>query len=265
MRCSLLLERTLLPDKPTLLLTNDDGYGAAGLVALEKALSGIADVYVLAPDSNRSAVSNHIIMNRPLSLTEIDSRHFTSEGNPVDCVVTALHSDLFRDANGLPVQFDAVFSGINQGPNMGSDTVYSGTVAAARQAVMYNTPGIAFSLDSKDGSWQYEALASFAAKNVRALIEFCTKTAFVNVNAPSQEKYEKVCYSSLCIRDYHDRVQIQEMPDGKRCSVFLGGSVGSHGAEHSDFATVERGAIAISRIPAENVAEACPEHFLFTV
>ncbi len=257
------MERMLLP--VSVLLTNDDGYGSPGLQALEAALSSVCEVYVLAPDSNRSAVSNHITMNAPLCITEKDPRHFTSSGNPVDCVVTALHADLFTDANGKRIYFDAVFSGINKGPNMGSDTVYSGTVAAARQACMYGVPGIALSLDSKDDCYHYEALADFAAKNVHTLMALCTETAFVNVNAPSREKYEKVCYSSLCRRDYHDRVRIEKMPDGKLYSFFLGGSVKSHGDADCDFATVESGAIAISRIPAEDYAETRPHTFSFTL
>ena len=257
----------MLPDRLSLLLTNDDGYNAEGLLALEQALRKVADVYVLAPDSNRSAVSNHIVMDKPLCLTPRGSRHFSCSGTPVDCVVAALHSDLTWGTDG-PVHFDAVFSGINRGPNLGTDTVYSGTVAAARQAALYNLPGIALSLSDREGRWKYDAFAAFVAKNVRELVALCSPGVFVNVNAPSLKMYEKVIYSALCRRDYHDTVAVKLLPDEKYYSFFVGGSVGSHGrGEDSDydFQVVEDGGIAVSLIEAEDRALPKPLHFAFSL
>lgn len=253
--------------KPSILLTNDDGIAGEGLHALKTALEAVADVYVLAPAANRSAVSSALTMDRPARVTELSPRCYTLDANPADCVIAALRSELFTG-----VRFDAVFSGINRGPNMGTDLVYSGTVAAARQAALYKLPAVALSLDSLDGSWRYTALASFAARNLERLIALCASCAtqseahsFVNVNAASADTYTEVVYSSLCRRDYRDRVQVLDTPDGKRYGFFLGGDIHSYGDEDSDYNTVAGGAIAVSVIRAEAQVEPKPEHFSFLV
>ena len=137
-------------------------------------------------------------------------------GNHIDdCVSIAVQSSLFKD-----VKFDGVISGINKGPNLGTDIIFSGTCAAARQACMYRIPGVALSLDSNsknyldDSTFNYELLADFVSKNLEKILEISKKTdfkSFVNINAPSVEKYNGVKYcSSLCIRDYNDSIEITE-------------------------------------------------------
>lgn len=232
--------------RPVILLTNDDGIEAAGVLTLEKALRAVADVYVLAPDGNRSAVSNHIIMHRPLRMTPHGKNRWASEGNPVDCVICALKSNLFEN-----VRFDAVVSGINKGANMGTDIVYSGTAAAARQAVLYGKPGIALSVETYDGSWNFEPLADFAARNLRELISLCTKDAFVNVNAASRNSYEGVSFTCVSKRDYRDEVDIQTESDGAVYAYFTGGNIQTLCPENSDFAAVTGGRISVSLIQAE--------------
>ncbi|MCR5724703.1 MAG: 5'/3'-nucleotidase SurE [Treponema sp.] len=247
-----------------LLLTNDDGISAPGLLALEKALSKVADVFVLAPDANRSGVSNLISMDMPLTAAALSPRRFSYSGSPVDCVIAGLHSDLFSQAGQTaPFVFDAVFSGINRGPNMGTDLVYSGTVAAARQAVLYGVPGFSLSLSSGDGTWKFEALAAFAAKNLEPLLAFSalSPASFVNVNADSRDFYEKVVYSSLCRRDYHDTVAVSEKPASFWQTSFVGGCIQSHGGADCDYESVIAGNVAVSLIRAEPVAEPVPASF----
>lgn len=252
--------------KYTLLLTNDDGIEGEGLHALEQALSQVADVYVLAPATNRSAVSSALTMNKPSRVTQVGPRCYTLDANPTDCVIAACRSDLFAG-----VHFDAVFSGINRGPNLGTDTVYSGTVAAARQAAIYGIPGIALSLDSLDGTWKYDALAAFAARNVQQLIEFCKQhtnpqgviDAFVNVNAASADSYKKLCYCSLSKRVYKDSVAIISAPDKHTYGFFVGGDLHTEGDESCDYKAVAAGNIAVSLIQAEAFVEPKPEHFSF--
>lgn len=257
MKLSQRMEYTLSPDKeffPKILLTNDDGIDAPGFLALEKALSKVADVYVLAPDGNRSAVSNHIIMHKPLKLFPRGENRWASEGNPVDCVICALRSQLFSG-----IHFDAVVSGINKGANMGTDIVYSGTVSAARQAILYGYPGIAVSVESYDGSWKFEPLADFTAKNLKSLISLCTKEDFVNVNGASLDAYTGLSFASLCVRDYCDKVDIRTEIDGAVYSYFTGGNIQTAGGKDCDFAVVKEGKISISLIKAEPSCAELPE------
>ena len=254
MKLSLPMECTLSADmererekRLKILLTNDDGIEAAGLLTLEKALRTVADVYVLAPDGNRSAVSSHIVMHKPLKLIPCGENRWASEGNPVDCVICALRSNLFGD-----VRFDAVVSGINKGANMGTDTVYSGTVAAARQAVLYGFPGIAVSVESYDGSWKFEPIADFTASHLDALISLSTKKALVSVNAASLDSYSDVAFTSLSVRDYRDKVDIQTESDGSVYSYFTGGDIQTSGADDCDFFAVTSGKISVSLIQAES-------------
>ena len=142
-------------------------------------------------------------------------------------------------------------------------------MAAARQAALYGVPGMAFSLDSLDGSWKYAALARFAAANLARLSALCTHrddggvhaNTFVNVNAASADTYTEVVYSTLCRRDYRDRVSVVAAPDGRRYGFFVGGDVQSFGDGADDWSAVAGGGIAVSLIRAESVAEPKPEHF----
>ena len=130
------------------LLTNDDGIGAAGLQTLRRALLGVADVElaVIAPDSNRSATARSITFSRPLWVTEVEfddgTLGFACDGTPVDCVRLA--------SLGLIDGFqpDLIVSGINHGSNLGDDITYSGTVAAALEGIVLGVPGIAVSQQS---------------------------------------------------------------------------------------------------------------------
>jgi 5'-nucleotidase len=125
--------------KRTIIVTNDDGYDAAGLRALVEALAPLGRVIVVAPASQRSAVSHSITLHKPLRLTEEAPDQYACSGSPADCVYIALNA-LCRDARP-----DLVVSGINRGSNVGFDVFYSGTVAGAMEGVILGIPGIAVS------------------------------------------------------------------------------------------------------------------------
>ena len=130
-----------MPDKPKILITNDDGIHAEGLAALEAAMSEIGDVYVVAPESEMSGASHSLTLARPLRIRQIDENHWSVDGTPTDCVTLALNQILapfFKP--------DICVSGINPGANMGDDASYSGTVAGAMEATILGVPGLAFSL-----------------------------------------------------------------------------------------------------------------------
>ena len=124
-----------------ILLSNDDGYFAPGLAALAEALSGLGEVVVVAPEQNRSGASNSLTLDRPLHLKKAANGFYFVNGTPTDCVHLAVTGML----DDLP---DIIVSGINHGANMGDDTIYSGTVAAATEGYLLGIPSIAISLTS---------------------------------------------------------------------------------------------------------------------
>ena len=200
-------------DKKNLLVVNDDGYQAEGIKVLSRYLSQENNVYVVAPDGNRSAVSNCITMYAENKIKHISENVWSSSGYPADCVDLGLHSNLFE---GL--KFDAVVSGINHGANMGTDIVYSGTCAAARQAVLCGVPGIAVSLDPVDWSsvpkngFDFDFIAEFVAKNLEKLISLASvdfPRIFVNVNAAMTGNNKGAVQTDLlCRRNYNDWLDV---------------------------------------------------------
>ncbi len=162
-----------------ILIANDDGYLAPGLSALVKACEGLGDLDVVAPEQNASGTSNSLTLSRPLSVFTASNGYRYVNGTPSDCVHLAL-------TGVLPHRPDLVVSGINNGANMGDDTVYSGTVAAAMEGYLFGIPSIAFSQVEK--GWR-ELEASVAA--MRALITQVLRDPprgpwLLNVNIPNR-------------------------------------------------------------------------------
>src|SRR4029079_18770130 len=127
-----------------ILLSNDDGYFAPGLQILHDALAPLGEITVVAPERDRSGASNSLTLDRPLTVRRAANGFFYVNGTPTDCVHLAVTGFLEE----LP---DIIVSGINLGANMGDDTIYSGTVAAATEGYLLGIPGIAISLASKAG------------------------------------------------------------------------------------------------------------------
>lgn len=241
-------------NRKKVLVTNDDGINGEGLKVLVDSLKKVADVYVLAPDSNRSAVSSKITMGKTLDIQKHSDGVYSCSGMPADCVITAFKSPLFG------VKFDAVISGINAGPNMGTDVVYSGTCAAARQAVLMGTPGIAVSLESKffdyddDGEgFNFKPLAAFTAANLDELISLCDGEVFVSLNATSADSYREAVFASGCIRNYGDIVSIKSEGEDLFSGHCTSDGVSVTGEADSDYNIARSGKIAISLIYAEPV------------
>ena len=164
-------------DPMRILLSNDDGYFAPGIEVLAKALSGLAEVTVVAPERDRSAASNSLTLDRPLSLRKAPNGFHFVNGTPTDCVHLAVTGML----DFLP---DMVISGINLGANMGDDTLYSGTVAAATEGYLLGIPSIAVSLASKRGR-HFDTAARIAVEMVaRFQSEPFPEPVLLNVNVP---------------------------------------------------------------------------------
>ncbi|MEQ1774986.1 MAG: 5'/3'-nucleotidase SurE [Burkholderiales bacterium] len=160
-----------------ILLSNDDGYFAPGLAALARALSALGDVTVVAPERDRSGASNSLTLDRPLSVRKASNGFYYVNGTPTDCVHLAV-TGLLDD---LP---DVIVSGVNHGANMGDDTIYSGTVAAATEGFLLGIPSIAISLVAA-GNENFATAAEIA----RGLVERHTKQSLnepvlLNVNVP---------------------------------------------------------------------------------
>jgi 5'-nucleotidase len=160
-----------------ILVSNDDGYLAPGIRALAEAMSAIANVTVVAPDSNRSGSSNSLTLDRPLRVMRSPDGVYSVNGTPSDCVHVALTGILDQRP-------DLVVSGINQGQNMGDDTLYSGTVAAATEGFLFGIPAIAFS--QVHHGWQHlDAAARVARDIVQRRFDALQTPWLLNVNIPN--------------------------------------------------------------------------------
>ncbi|NEX62608.1 5'/3'-nucleotidase SurE [Noviherbaspirillum galbum] len=160
-----------------ILVSNDDGYLAPGLLALVEALRPIAEIAVVAPDSNRSGSSNSLTLDRPLTVQRAENGFYFINGTPSDCVHVAL-------TGGLTFRPDLIVSGINQGQNMGDDTLYSGTVAAATEGYLFGIPAIAFS--QVERGWEHVKDAACVARDiVEQGFGSLPRPWLVNVNIPN--------------------------------------------------------------------------------
>ena len=166
-------------EKPRILITNDDGIHSEGIAALEAALKEIADVYVVAPESEMSGASHSLTLSRPLRIRQIDERHWTVDGTPTDCVTFAINRILTPDQ--MP---HICASGINHGANLGDDATYSGTVAGAMEATILGVPGIAFSLVANRSHDFTEAAKVARDLTLKAVKEGLPTGTLLNVNIP---------------------------------------------------------------------------------
>jgi 5'-nucleotidase len=240
------------------LLTNDDGIEAAGLQALRRALREVpgVELAVIAPDGNRSAMARSITTRRPLWVQEVDFEDgtvgYATDGTPVDCV---------RLANlGLVSGHDPeiVVSGINHGSNLGDDITYSGTVAAALEAIVLGLPGIAVSqqsraleLDFSGGAgYAFEVAASFAAGLVAELDSSpLPPGTLLNVNVPGTDHPGGVEVCRLGKRVYRDELTLEdERSGGRRLYRIYGDASYEREETGTDLAAVARGRIAVTPI-----------------
>jgi 5'-nucleotidase len=161
-----------------ILVSNDDGYTATGLQKLVQVLQDLGEVTVVAPEINHSGASNSLTLNRPLSLRKSDNGFYYVNGTPTDCVHVAL-------TGLLKCRPDLIVSGINDGANMGDDTLYSGTVAAATEGHLFGIPSIAFSLEKK--GWAHIDDAARVAREVVQchLAQSLKDAVLLNVNIPN--------------------------------------------------------------------------------
>jgi 5'-nucleotidase len=225
-----------------ILVTNDDGIGAAGLDALVRALEPANEVWVIAPDSQRSGVSHAITLHQPGKIRKTGERRFSCSGTPVDCIILA-------GLGAIPFRPELVIAGINEGPNLGTDIIFSGTCGAARQAALGGIPGIAVSCANYVAPFLYDAAAYFVADNLAKLVESCQAGTFLNINAPSSaERPLAAEWVSPGKNRYMDRLISFEAPDGYSYHFLAGGKHEVCEEDFCDHPTIASGRISISPI-----------------
>lgn len=163
---------------PLILVTNDDGVHAPGIIALFKAMKELGEAYIVAPDRERSAVGHALTLHRPLKVEELRENVFSVNGTPTDCVALAVHKI-------LPRKPDLVASGINKGANLGDDLTYSGTVSAAMEGTILGVPSFAVSVVG-DRPFHYDTAVPFAIETGKYILEKSLPyDTLLNVNVPN--------------------------------------------------------------------------------
>ncbi|QSX39841.1 5'/3'-nucleotidase SurE [Shewanella cyperi] len=232
-----------------LLVSNDDGVQAPGLRALAEALSAIAKVQVVAPDRNCSAASNSLTLTNPLRINSLDNGYLAVNGTPSDCVHIAI-----REL--CDVEPDMVVSGINAGANMGDDTLYSGTVAAAMEGRFQGLPAIAVSLVGRELK-HYATAAEVAVRIVRGLMSHpLPADQILNVNVPDLplEDIKGIKVTRLGARHRAEGVVRTRDPAGRE--IFWLGPPGAEqdAGEGTDFGAVADGYVSITPLTVDLTA-----------
>jgi 5'-nucleotidase len=225
-----------------ILVSNDDGYSAPGLQALFDALHGLGDLTVVAPEVNHSGASNSLTLSRPLSVREAANGFLYVNGTPSDCVHVALTGGL------VETRPDLVVSGINNGANMGDDTLYSGTVAAAIEGYLFGIPAIAFSLQEK--GWAHlDAAAAMARRVVEHQIAHpLPAPVLLNVNFPSRplETMQGMRVTRLGKRHPSEPVVRTTTPYGDTVYWIGPAGLAADAGPDTDFHAVADGAVSIT-------------------
>jgi len=235
----------MAPNKPRILLTNDDGYDAQGLTVLVGALEGIGELIVVAPDREQSAAAHALTLDRPLRVTEVARNRYRVDGTPTDCVHLAVH----RLTGGrLP---DLVVSGINRGLNIGDDLTYSGTVAGALEGALLHIPALAFSTATDDkGRADYGPAAAFAPKLCAEVLDRGLDTGvLLNVNLPVGNP-RGVRVTRQGTRTYRATAEERLDPNGRPYYWITGADITPSGERDGDHVAIRDGYISVTPLHA---------------
>ena len=248
LRVRLAYNRCQLAQTMKILLSNDDGYQAPGIVALYEALRGIAEVDVVAPEHNNSAKSNALTLHSPLYVHTAHNGFRYINGTPADCVHIAL-------TGLLGYRPDLVVSGINNGANMGDDTIYSGTVGAAMEGYLFGIPSMAFSQVDK-GWGELEAAAQKAREMVlqmQAQQWLGGNPWLLNINIPNLplEAMRPLKLCRLGRRHAAERVITQNSPRGETMYWIGGAGPAKDDAEGTDFHATAQGHVAVTPLKVD--------------
>lgn len=232
-----------------ILVSNDDGVTAPGIKALAEALSSIAKVTTVAPDRNCSGASNSLTLTNPLRINRLDNGYISVNGTPTDCV----HLAIRELCEGGP---DMVVSGINAGANMGDDTLYSGTVAAAMEGRFLGFPAVAISLNGKTLK-HYNSAAIYARRIVQGLLTHpIASDQILNINVPDLplDEIKGIRVTRLGARHKAEGIIRTQDPAGRE--IFWLGPPGAEqdASEGTDFHAVANGYVSITPLTVDLTA-----------
>jgi len=232
-----------------ILVSNDDGVTAPGIRALSEALSAVAEVLTVAPDRNCSGASNSLTLTNPLRINKLDNGYVSVNGTPTDCVHLAIR-ELYE---GEP---DMVVSGINAGANMGDDTLYSGTVAAAMEGRFLGLPAVAVSLVGREFT-HYDTAAAYAVKIIMGLKKHpIASDQILNINVPDLplDEIKGIRVTRLGARHKAEGMVRARDPHGRE--VFWLGPPGIEldVGEDTDFYAVSQGYVSITPLTVDLTA-----------
>ena len=229
-----------------ILITNDDGINSEGILALEQALKNLADIITVAPDRVQNSMSHALTLHRPLRVQEISPKRFAVDGTPADCVKLSLTG--FLDEHP-----ELVVSGINKGPNLGDDIIYSGTVSAAIEGTLLSIPSIAISLVTQK-NFHFEAAADFTAILVsRILKKKLSPGTMLNVNVPAvpSQAIKGWRLTRQGKRHYVEQVVQRVDPRGRKYYWIGGDNLGFDVEEGTDCIAVHEGFISVTPLQVD--------------
>jgi 5'-nucleotidase len=239
-----------------ILLSNDDGIGSEGLIALKNELSRTDEVWAIAPERERTCVGHAITLHKPLRIKEHGDRIFSTNGTPADAILLGVKGL-------LPRKPDLVISGMNKGPNMGQDVTYSGTVAAAKEAAFMDIPAIAVSLNARKDFLFHEAVRTAREIMEKMRAKPLPQQTFLNVNIPNlpREAIRGFMVARLGKRIYNGKVVERTDPRGGKYYWIGGDGDGFEPIEETDLLAVSQGYVSITPLRWDMTADVAMESF----
>jgi 5'/3'-nucleotidase len=229
-----------------ILVSNDDGIHAEGFIALEKSVEPLCEVYTVAPEREQTSMSHALTLHRPLRVREVAAKRLAIDGTPTDCVKLAL-------TGLLPVRPNLVISGINKGPNLGDDIIYSGTVSAALEAALLGIPAIAVSLVTFE-NLKFDAAAEFTGALVQRLKDCgIPPQMLLNINVPAvpKENIKGWRFTRQGKRHYSENIVERVDPRGKKYYWIGGDDLGFDQDDGTDCMAVHEGYVSVTPLQVD--------------
>ena len=225
-----------------ILVTNDDGIHSKGIIVLAKALQEIGNIFVVAPDSEQSAVAHSLTLHRPLRVDKIKKNFYAVDGTPADCIHVGVNAI-------LPKRPRLIVSGINKGGNLADDIIYSGTVSAAFEGTLLGIPSFAISLVSRS-HFKFDVAARFALRVARYIMKWgLPRNTFLNINVPNLDEKEiksyKITQQGKLIHDGGGVIEKVD-PRGRKYYWIGGGEMIFDKGRNTDVEAISRSHISIT-------------------
>lgn len=239
-----------------ILVTNDDGIQSAGLTALAAALSDLGEVWVVAPDRERTAVAHAVTLHKPLRVHHSEKRVYAVSGTPVDCVNLAL-------LKIMPKPPQLVVSGINRGVNLGDDVLYSGTVSAAVEGTILGIPSLAVSQEGRE-RFRFEVGAHYAVRVARMILDQgMPEETLLNLNIPDRALAATTGVRVTCLsRRRFDNPIIEKLdPHGRKYYWIAGTRISWSRNKDSDHEAMAEGAASLTPIRLDSTNYSAVDHF----